>query len=88
MDLESDPNDVAITEGIIALARSLGLAVTAEGIETATQLDMLRRFGCGEGQGFLFSRPLSAEALREFVATGVAPEIAARLATVGYTHLH
>jgi diguanylate cyclase (GGDEF)-like protein/PAS domain S-box-containing protein len=88
MDLESDPNDVAITEGIIALARSLGLAVTAEGIETATQLDMLKRFGCGEGQGFLFSRPLSAEALHEFVATGVAPEIASRLATAGHTHLH
>ncbi len=67
MDLETDPNDVAITEGIIALARSMGLAVTAEGIETSAQLDMLRRFGCREGQGFLFSKPLSVEALREFL---------------------
>jgi len=73
MDLETDPNDVAITEGIIALARSLGLAVTAEGIETAAQLDMLKRFGCGEGQGFLFSRPLTAAALRDFLAAGAMP---------------
>ncbi|MEW6165374.1 MAG: EAL domain-containing protein [Pseudomonadota bacterium] len=72
MDLETDPNDVAITEGIIALARSLGLVVTAEGIETPAQLGILREFGCGEGQGYLFSRPLAAAALREFLA-GHAP---------------
>ncbi len=66
-DLESNSNDLAITEGIIALARSLGLAVTAEGIETPAQLDILRRSGCSEGQGYLFSKPLSAEAMREFL---------------------
>lgn len=66
-DLESNGNDLAITEGIIALARSLGLAVTAEGIETSAQLDILRRSGCSEGQGYLFSKPLSAEAMREFL---------------------
>ncbi|GAB1392234.1 hypothetical protein MASR1M60_03970 [Rhodocyclaceae bacterium] len=76
MDLETDPNDVAITEGIIALARSMGLAVTAEGVETTAQLDMLRRFGCLEGQGYLFSRPLSVEGLRAFLlgASGVGAE--------------
>jgi diguanylate cyclase (GGDEF)-like protein len=70
MDLETDANDIAITEGIIVLARSLGLPVLAEGIETSAQLDMLKSLGCGEGQGFLFSRPLSADALREFLANG------------------
>lgn len=68
MDLEYDPNDVAITEGIIALARSLGQEATAEGIETPAQLAMLQAFGCREGQGFLFSRPLAPEALRAFLA--------------------
>jgi len=63
MDLEQDTNDLAITEGIIMLARSLGLAVIAEGIETPTQLDILRSFGCGEGQGYLFGRPMLAEEL-------------------------
>jgi diguanylate cyclase (GGDEF)-like protein/PAS domain S-box-containing protein len=71
MDLETDPNDVAITEGIIALARSLGLPVTAEGIESPAQLDMLKKFGCAEGQGFLFSRPLTPEAMRAFLSVAM-----------------
>jgi diguanylate cyclase (GGDEF)-like protein/PAS domain S-box-containing protein len=62
-DLEQDANNIAITEGIIMLARSLGLAVIAEGIETPTQLDILKNFGCGEGQGYLFGRPMLAEEL-------------------------
>jgi len=67
-DLEYDPNDVAITEGIIALARSLGQDVTAEGIETPAQLAMLQSFGCREGQGHLLSPPLSIDALRVYLA--------------------
>ena len=67
MDLEQDTNDLAITEGIIMLARSLGLAVIAEGIETPTQLDILKNFGCGEGQGYLFGRPMLAEELGNFL---------------------
>jgi len=79
-DIETDPNDAAIIGGIIALAHSLGLAVTAEGIETPAQLAMLRKFGCDEGQGYLFSRPLDAETLREFlVAAGSGSAVAAPL---------
>lgn len=56
-DLESDPNDVAITQTIIALGRSLGLEVIAEGVETAAQRDILLLQGCRLFQGYLYARP-------------------------------
>ncbi len=49
-----------ILETIIALAHNLGLKVTAEGIETQEQADLLRAFGCDQLQGFFFGRPVSA----------------------------
>jgi diguanylate cyclase (GGDEF)-like protein/PAS domain S-box-containing protein len=51
-----------IVSAIIDLAHGLGMAVVAEGIETAAQRDALRELGCDYGQGYLFSRPVSAEA--------------------------
>jgi diguanylate cyclase (GGDEF)-like protein len=54
-DIAADPNDLAITKAIIALGHSLGLKVVAEGVESALQLEILRRFRCDEFQGFLFS---------------------------------
>jgi len=52
--------DDAIVQAIISLAKSLGLAVTAEGIETTQQAELLRKWFCEKGQGFLFARPLEA----------------------------
>jgi diguanylate cyclase (GGDEF)-like protein/PAS domain S-box-containing protein len=57
-DITHDANDAAIVTSIIALAHNLKLAVIAEGVETAEQLDYLRSHGCDEIQGYYFSRPL------------------------------
>jgi EAL domain-containing protein (putative c-di-GMP-specific phosphodiesterase class I) len=70
-DIEHDSEDVAIIQAIVAMAHSLGLQVTAEGVETRGQLDALARLGCDEYQGYLFSRPLPAvEIAARFLAPG------------------
>jgi len=57
-DLTVDPEDAAIVTAIIGLARSLGLDILAEGVETREQLDVLLGLGCEKFQGYLFARPL------------------------------
>lgn len=52
---------------IVALGQALGLAVIAEGIEKPGQVERLREAGCPYGQGFLFARPLTADAVPEFI---------------------
>jgi EAL domain-containing protein (putative c-di-GMP-specific phosphodiesterase class I) len=64
-----DPEDTAIVRAIIAMAKSLHLSVTGEGIETAEQAALLRRWACELGQGHFFSRPLDTSALTEFLRT-------------------
>lgn len=61
--LPGDEDDVAITTAIIALARSMGMQVHAEGIEQADQARFLLKHGCGLGQGYWFGRPVEARAL-------------------------
>jgi diguanylate cyclase (GGDEF)-like protein len=58
-----DARTHAIVMAMIELAHALGLTVIAEGIETAEQLTVLRALGCDLGQGYLFARPASAEAI-------------------------
>lgn len=57
--LPSDKEDAAITTAIISLAQGLGINVVAEGIENREQLEFLKALHCEQGQGYIFSRPLS-----------------------------
>jgi EAL domain-containing protein (putative c-di-GMP-specific phosphodiesterase class I) len=56
--ITTDVGDATIVESLIAIARSMGMAVIAEGIEEAVQRDLLKEKGCERGQGYLFSYPL------------------------------
>ena len=71
-DVASDADDAAIVVSIIALAHNLKLRVVAEGVETAEQLDYLRRHGCDEAQGYYFSHPLPAQDIEAMLALSTA----------------
>ncbi len=60
-----DPDDGAITEAIISLAKSLNLRVIAEGVETEAQIAFLREHHCDEIQGYYFSKPISGGEVAE-----------------------
>ncbi len=66
-DILDDANDAAIAGTIIGLARSLGLEVVAEGVETEEQRVFLARMGCVQYQGYLYCRPLGIEQLEVFM---------------------
>jgi diguanylate cyclase (GGDEF)-like protein len=63
-DMTSDANDAAIVSAIVRMAGSLGLHTIAEGVETAEQVEALRRLGCRAAQGYYFGRPMPAEQCR------------------------
>jgi predicted signal transduction protein with EAL and GGDEF domain len=69
-DIADSAGSLNIVRAVVALAKGLGMASTAEGIETVEQLDAIRSEGCTEMQGFLFSQPLPAhEVERLFLVT-------------------
>ncbi|WP_285435150.1 EAL domain-containing protein [Pseudomonas sp. fls2-241-R2A-110] len=65
--LDESEDDKAIIQAIVGLGRALALTVTAEGIETAEQLKLLKAVSCDEGQGYFLSRPLDVEAFNTLV---------------------
>ena len=68
--VDESPREAAIASAILALAHSLDVVVTAEGVERAGQLEWLRAHGCDEVQGFLLSGPLSAGELQDQLLEG------------------
>lgn len=66
-DAPVDPNDAEIVRAIVAMARSLDLAVIAEGVELTEQLEFLERLGCHLYQGYLHSRPLPLPEFRQML---------------------
>jgi EAL domain-containing protein (putative c-di-GMP-specific phosphodiesterase class I) len=69
-NLHRDDGDAAISLAVIALARSLKLKVTAEGVETAEQCTFLREHGCDEMQGYYFSKPVRDAEIAMMLKTG------------------
>jgi len=65
-DVLTDNNDAVIARTIVALAKSLGLNVIAEGVEYEGQKEFLAKYGCYEYQGYLFSQPLSIQDFNAF----------------------
>jgi diguanylate cyclase (GGDEF)-like protein len=78
-DLGTDAGDRGITRAIIAMASTLNLRVVAEGVELAEQHDFLRENGCGEIQGYLFSRPLATQDFFHFVQEQEVKKVADKL---------
>jgi len=60
-------DNTSIVSAIISLGQALRLKIVAEGVETESQAQLLRLLRCDEAQGFLFSKPLPAEALEELL---------------------
>ncbi len=69
VDIAGSARDSVVVRGVIDMARSLGLSVIAEGVETEEQLGLLAREGCNLYQGFLCAKPLSTEKLIALVSS-------------------
>ncbi len=77
MQLRQNSDDRTIVRSVIELAHGLGYRVTAEGVEDAFGLDLLRSFGCDYAQGYYIARPLPAATFRALVASGPDPALGA-----------
>ena len=72
-DIAENPGSLNIVRAVAALAKGLGMSTTAEGVETAEQLESIRSEGCTEMQGFLFSRALPAHKIEQLYLSNRAP---------------
>src|SRR6185436_3645051 len=66
-ELQTDPEDRAITQAIISMGKTLSLTVVAEGVETEEQQTFLREHACDEMQGFYFSKPIGGDEFAGFL---------------------
>ena len=73
--IDSEGNNDEIVRAIINLARTLGLKVVAEGVETEEQRDLLTRLECEGGQGFLFAKPMQFAELKTFLSANGNPGV-------------
>ncbi|WED24292.1 EAL domain-containing protein [Vibrio sp. JC009] len=73
-DIEDDKKDRALCSAMISLAHQLGIQVVAEGIETTKQSDFLTKVDCDYGQGYLFDKPMSADALAQKLRSQTTPD--------------
>lgn len=69
-DMQRDPDDLALTTAIIAMAHALGITVVAEGIEEQAQFDLLGQRGCDLAQGYWLSHPVTATAIVQMIEKG------------------
>ena len=67
MDLPGNPDDLAITRAVVAMAHQLNMEVVAEGVETPEQLACLAEEGCEYAQGYLFSKPVPLSQVQDMV---------------------
>jgi len=81
--LDDPERGAGVVHAIIEIARALGLATVAEGIETPTELRRLQELGCGLGQGYLFARPLERDGMADLVAGKTGPPFAREVAMAG-----
>jgi diguanylate cyclase (GGDEF)-like protein len=72
-DLETSEDARAIVDAVVKMAHALGLKVVAEGVETEAQHRILRALGCQELQGYVFAKPMSAQALALWAMDEVGP---------------
>jgi len=74
-DMLTSEQDSTLTTSIVLMGKGLNLTVVAEGVETRSQLGLLRVLGCDQAQGFLFSRPVPPDEIVPLVASGFAASI-------------
>ncbi len=70
-DITTNPDDMAIAKIIIDMAQTLKMDVTAEGVEDRQQMELLQGIGCCEMQGYLFSKPVTADAAGAILRNGI-----------------
>ena len=70
VDLGVKTGSAAVVKATIGLARELGIDVIAEGVETEEQLNLIQNWGCGEVQGYYYSRPLLPDMIAPLLRDG------------------